>query len=85
MGKTFKGRPFSSFYKHVLTIIRGLGSLLYVQNHNHHTLLQGIIYKLHNYKKIVASSKITTPYTPSEENCISVSTQRVKRKLELMV
>lgn len=85
MGKTFKDRPFSSFYKHVLTIIRGLGSLLYVQNHNHHTLLQGIIYKLHNYKKFVAFSKITTPYAPSEENCISVSTQRVKRKLELRV
>lgn len=36
-------------------------------------------------KKFVASSKITTPYAPSEENCISVFTQRVKRKLEQRV
>lgn len=36
-------------------------------------------------KKFVASSKITTPYAPSEENCISVFTQRVKSKLEQRV
>lgn len=36
-------------------------------------------------KKFVASFKITTPYAPSEENCISVFTQRVKRKLEQRV
>lgn len=36
-------------------------------------------------KKFVASSKITTPYASSEENCISVFTQRVKRKLEQRV
>jgi hypothetical protein len=61
---------------HSALIIRGLESLLWEQNYNHHTLLQGIIYKLYNYKKFVASSQITTPFAPPEENCISVSTQK---------
>lgn len=43
------------------SIIRGLGSLLWEQNYNPYALLQGITYKLHNYKKFVAPSKLQYP------------------------